>query len=285
VTVLGLDVGGSKTHALLVAAGALLAERTVASANIASVGPAAAGAALDALAAPLPEVPHAVCAGAAGADSPAGRARLARLLAERFPGARVEVTHDAAIILAAAGLNAGVVLIAGTGSVAWGRRADGEQARAGGWGYPLGDEGSGYGITREAVRRALADVDVGAPVGPLTARPLDATGLDRPWQLLDRFYENPERRYWASLAGLAIAGDDPASREITEEAARALAALVATVTARLGTTGPTVLAGGLAVHQPTLSGRVAALLGGEVRVLDRAPAWGAVRLATTVECS
>jgi N-acetylglucosamine kinase-like BadF-type ATPase len=285
VTVLGLDIGGSKTHALLVDGGAVLAEHTVASANIASVGPAAAGAALDALAVALPEGPHTVCAGAAGADSPAGRARLATLLAERFPGARVAVTHDTAIILAAAGLDAGVVLIAGTGSVAWGRRTDGAQARAGGWGYLLGDEGSGYAISREAVRQALAEVDAGGPVGPLTARLLEATGLDRPWRLLDRFYEHPERRYWASLAGLVVAGDDPTSRQITEDAARALAALVATVAARLGDTGPTVLAGGLAVHQPRLSGRVAELLGGDVRVLDRAPAWGAVRLATTMECS
>jgi hypothetical protein len=114
-------------------------------------------------------------------------------------------------------------------------------------------------------------------------------GLDDPWQLLDRFYQNPERRYWAGLAGEVLAGDDPASQAVTEDAARALAALARTVTDRLGSRDPVVLAGGLAVHQPNLVRRVAALLRAadlpDVRVLDRAPAWGAVRLATALEHS
>lgn len=50
--------------------------------------------------------------------------------------------HDTQLLLAAAGRDEGVALISGTGSVAWGRRRDGVHARAGGWGYLHGDEGS-----------------------------------------------------------------------------------------------------------------------------------------------
>ena len=91
----------------------------------------------------------AVCAGAAGVDTPDGAARLRDLLAQRLPAAAIRVVHDSELILAAAGLDAGIAVIAGTGSVAWGRRDDGTAARAGGWGYLLGDEGSGYWVARE----------------------------------------------------------------------------------------------------------------------------------------
>ena len=70
-------------------------------------------------------------------------------------------------ILAAAGLDEGIALIAGTGSVAWGRDRTGRSARAGGWGYLLGDEGSGYAVVRETVRHALrlARPGAGDPTG------------------------------------------------------------------------------------------------------------------------
>jgi glucosamine kinase len=287
-TVLGLDIGGSKTHALLVADGRVTAEQTGVSANLSSVGPAAAGAALDEVVAALPAGTRvdAVCAGAAGADSEAGKARLATLLHDRLPGAAVAVVHDTRIILAAAGLATGSVVIAGTGSVAWAVDGEGRQARAGGWGYLLGDEGSGYALARDAVRRALHEYDTGIPAGGLTKRLLEATGAADPLDLLDRFYRRPERRYWADHAALVVTAaedGDQAARRILTAAATALAELGVLVSRRVGGSGPLVLAGGLAVNQPYLARRVGALLAAQnladVRVLDRAPAWGAVALA------
>jgi len=286
-TVLGLDIGGSKTHGLLSQEGSATRQLVAGSANVSSVGLDRAALALDDLAAQLGTVAvDAICAGAAGADTPQGRARLSRLLSQRFPGARVEVVHDTRIILAAAGLQVGAVVISGTGSAGWARRADGQEARAGGWGYLLGDEGSGYAVTRDAVRVALDEVDDGRQQSPLTTRLLHDCGLGDPWQLLDRFYEQPERRYWAGLAGgvLDLAEqDDPVAVRIVERAAGALADLATTVTRRLGLAGPVVLAGGLVVHQPLLAGQVRRLLAGrglpDVRVLDHDPAHGAVELA------
>ena len=306
--ILGLDIGGSKTHAILADAGMdaevkydggttvprQLAECTVGSANIASVGEHEAAAAMDDLAArlgigdPADHGIHAVFAGAAGADTPAARDRLAALLSRRFPGARIHADHDTRIILAAGGLTAGTVLISGTGSAAWAKAPDGREARAGGWGYLLGDEGSGYAVARSAVRNALEESDHGLPAGLLTARLLAATGAGEPADLLDLFYRRPERRYWAGLAGtvFALAATDAASAAIAGEAASHLAGLVLTVNRTLGTLAegaPVLLAGGMLVNQPTLAGRVRELLAAsgltDVRVLDRAPAWGAVELA------
>ena len=298
--VLGLDIGGSKTHAILAdGGGASVAECTADSANIASVGHEAAASALDEIAARLgagnrdSHGLRAVFAGAAGADTRDGRDRLADLLSRRFPGARIRVVHDTRIILAAGGLDAGTVLISGTGSAAWARTGDGREARAGGWGYLLGDEGSGYAVARSAVRNALSEHDGGLPAGPLTARLLERTGAAEPADLLDLFYRNPERRYWAGLAGTVFdlaARADRASTAIVDDAARYLAALAGAVSEKLGTIptpghpAPAVLlAGGMLVNQPALAGRVGKLLEErgltDVRLLDRAPAWGAVKLA------
>jgi N-acetylglucosamine kinase-like BadF-type ATPase len=318
--VLGLDIGGSKTHAILAGnvnenaddGGQPVAECNGGSANITSVGEPAASAALDGLARRLgvgnPDGHgiHTVCAGAAGADTPESRDRLAAMLSRRFPGARIQVVHDTRIILAAESLDAGTVLISGTGSAAWAQGADGREARAGGWGYLLGDEGSGYAVTRSAVRNALTEHDAGQPPGPLSVRILERTGAAEPLALLDLFYRNPERRYWAGLAGTVFdvaAMGDVAANAIAEDAARQLAALAVAVNERLGVlpvsgghgsdghgsgapgsaVPPVLLAGGMLVNQPLLAGRVRAFLEGrgltDVRVLDRAPAWGAVKLA------
>ena len=67
-------------------------------------------------------------------------------------------------------------------------------ARAGGWGYLLGDEGSGYCIAREAVRHALRLADEGQPPDRLSQRLTAACNVKRAGQLIDHFYANPERR-------------------------------------------------------------------------------------------
>jgi glucosamine kinase len=296
--IVGLDVGGSKTHAVLADGTGVLAETVVGSANIASVGVREAtrqlSAALDQLGAT--EI-DGVCAGAAGADSPEQRDQLAALIGGLLPTARVEVVHDARLLLAAAGLDTGIALISGTGSVAWGATPDGRSWRAGGWGYLLGDEGSGYGVARAAVQHVLGLLDRAAPPDRLTAALVEGCGLTGPQQLQERFYANPERRHWAQQAGLvfALAADgDPAAVRIADDAAGALAALVATVAGVLGSTGPLVCAGGLITHQPSLLARLRAGLAADsttagitdIRLLDRDPVHGAVRLALRArECA
>lgn len=285
--VLGLDIGGSKTHGVRRDSGGGTVQALGGSANIRSVDPQEAAAQLDLILEELGTVDvRAVCAGAAGGDSPATLARIRELLAARLPSVPITVVHDTRLILAAAGLDEGVAVISGTGSVSWARRADGEQARAGGWGYLLGDEGSGYRVAIRAVRHALTLADRGEPADQLARALTRECGLQDPGDLLDHVYARPQRRYWADRAGtvfrLAERGDPP-SRAIVAEAARALSDLATTVAARLDTAGPVVLAGGLATNQPQLCDDVRSLLRSrglhDVRVLDTDPVHGAVLLA------
>src|SRR5206468_710817 len=89
----------------------------------------------------LGRIGEGACAGAAGAEVPGARSRLRDLLERRLPGCRLSVVHDARLVLAAAGLEEGIALIAGTGSVAYGRTAGGREAQRGGWGWMVGDDG------------------------------------------------------------------------------------------------------------------------------------------------
>jgi glucosamine kinase len=287
-TVIGVDIGGSKTHGIRSVDGRQVAEAVAGSANVAAVGPAAAGRQLDALFAQLGSGGvDAVCAGAAGADGVESVGVVTRLISDRVPGARVSVVHDARLVLAAEGLDAGVALIAGTGSVAWGRRADGTNARAGGWGHLLGDEGSGYRVALDAVRHALDRMDTGAPVDALTTALLVGCGLGTRDELIDFVYLRQDRRYWADRARLVAAlaeQDDPAAARVVATAADALATLARRVLDRLDLPGPVVLGGGFAVHQTLLQQAVRDRLPGtEVRILAHAPAIGAVRLAAALE--
>jgi N-acetylglucosamine kinase-like BadF-type ATPase len=286
-TVIGVDIGGSKTHGIRAVDGAPVAEAVAGSANVAAVGVAEAGRQLAALFAQLdPRGVEAVCAGAAGADGTGSIAAITGLIADLVPGAQVSVVHDARLVLAAEGLDDGVSLIAGTGSVAWGRRGDGTEARAGGWGHLLGDEGSGYRVAIDAVRHALDRMDAGEPADPLTDALLASCDLVDRTELIDFVYVRQDRRYWAERAAVVAelaAQGDPAAAGIVDAAADALAALATRVLGRLDLAGPVVLGGGFAVHQPMLQQAVRERLPGtDVRVLTHAPAVGAVRLAAAL---
>ncbi|MCT9868100.1 N-acetylglucosamine kinase [Paenarthrobacter aurescens] len=297
--VLGLHIGGSKTHAIRSAVfrpneaqgGAAPTadddvEITEASANLSSVGHQGADAVLRRIAANAGGGIEAVCAGAAGADTPASRAVLSALLTEHFPGARIDVVHDTRIVLAAAGLDAGAVVVAGTGSVAWGRNPEGREARSGGYGYLLGDEGGGYSVVRDAVREALREYYAGLEPGTLVRALMAATASVDALQLMDSFYAKPEPDHWAILAPLVLelaAEGDPAALRIQAEAAHHLAALARQVLGELGLDLPLVMAGSLLVNHNELAGAVARKVALEdpssIRILTQTPVHGAVELA------
>lgn len=285
--VLGLDIGGTKTHGLRAEDGTVVGEAVGASANIQNVAPADAARVLAQVLAELGAADaDVVVAGAGGVDTPADAAALRGLIAPHAGRAEVAVVHDTRLVLAAGGCATGIALIAGTGSAAWGAAADGREARAGGWGHLLGDEGSGWWIGRELVRRALARLDAGAAPDALDRAALEHCGAARPGELVARFHGRPDRGFWADLSRVAFAraqaGDDDALR-LVDRAAQALADLVGVVAHRLGLPGPVVAGGGLAVHQPLLGARLRAAAArrglGPVRVLERPPVHGALELA------
>lgn len=163
MTYLGIDGGGTKTAFLLTddQLNALCRIETGPS-NWLSVGADTARIAIAEGISRLTDRPDVVCGGFAGSSRAEGLTFYRDALKTHLPGARLLIETDALIAyIGAIGVAPGVVLIAGTGSIAAGRRADGTMIRAGGWGPQFSDEGSGFWIGREAVRAALGTSDAG----------------------------------------------------------------------------------------------------------------------------
>jgi glucosamine kinase len=243
--VVGVDGGGTALRALVLDGGAkALARLQSASVHLTGGSPGLVSAAVGELVqeavaragATLPVA--ALWAGMAGAGQEGVRGELERALGEAGLAERVGVGTDVeAAFTDAFGDGAGLLLMAGTGSIAWGRSEDGRQARVGGWGWLLGDEGSGYAIGIEAMKRVARSADGRAPATGLSRRLLDRLRLDDADDLIAWSSRAPR----AAVAGLvpdihaaAIEGDEAAA-EILEDAVESLEAHVLTL---LGTLGP-----------------------------------------------
>ena len=179
-----------------------------------------------------------------------------------------------------------MAVIAGTGSAAWGKNAQGEEARAGGWGYLLGDEGSGYWLGREAVRHSLRRMNQGLEPDELTTALLQSCHVEDPNKLIALFH-SPEtgRRFWAQQARFVVEAADAgheASRALVEQAGRDLAGLAAQALTKLGIKGPVILGGGLGMNVPRLQESFRRSLAAEgvtdVRVLEQDPVFGVLQL-------
>lgn len=149
---------------------------------------------------------------------------------------RLAVVHDSVNALAGATAGQpGIIVIAGTGSVARGINTKGEEARCGGWGHQFGDEGSAYWIGREAVRATLAEYDRMAPRTILTPMLFERLGVTSPYQLTEKYYAGTLSR--DHLAGLSLwvdeaaQKDDKVAQEILHHAAHDLAHLAQSVSA------------------------------------------------------
>jgi N-acetylglucosamine kinase-like BadF-type ATPase len=165
VRYLGIDGGGTKTSFLLVDEYYNeLCHVHSGPSNHLSVGPDAAKKAIVHGISCLAERPNIVCAGFAGAGRPESVAFYKEVLQSLLPDSQVIIESDAFIAsIGAIGIDPGILLIAGTGSIAIGRDKDRQMFRVGGWGPHFGDEGSGFWIGREAVRAALRSVDAQMP--------------------------------------------------------------------------------------------------------------------------
>ena len=214
-----------------------------------------------------------------------GPADKESILREILPSHRMLVTDDALIALSGAlAGEPGVITIAGTGSIAFGRNDRGERARASGWGYIFGDEGSGFDITRQALRASLRFEEGWGPATALRQKLLDTSGARDANDLLHRFY-TPEfpRPVIASYAKLvdeaARAGDREAVR-ILNEAAAQLSGLARAVAQKLFGSSPAriVRAGGV-FHSELLRERFRELVeehGYQVQGARYGPAAGAL---------
>ncbi len=230
--------------------------------------------------------------GLGGLDLPEERPFFERMIADAGlpagPGALV--VNDGLLPLYAAGLDAGTVLVAGTGSIAFHISPSGVVERAGGWGYGLSDLGSGNWVGAEAIRCALLALDGAANPDPLTDDVARGLGLERPEDLF-RWASSPhDESTVASLAKTVLEGASPACRRIRDAAAEHIAALYWAIVSRCPDAAgePVVCAGSLFKNDAFFdivsirAGRVAGRLQGaspEVLRASAQPVAGAVALA------
>lgn len=258
---LGVDGGGTATRAVVVDAGGTVRGRGTASggANQAAIGPDAALAAVRAavyaaLAEAGAELPvRAAWIGLAGVDAPADAQALRPALSALAD--QVRISNDAGLLLGALPGGTGIALIAGTGSIALGRNAEGQTARAGGWGHIFGDEGSGYAIAAAALRAVARDADLLGQPTMLGERILRAWALHDPIELIDHVYGRGgfDKAAIAGLAPLVIeagADGDLVAGLIVQQQARELVTTALAVRGRLGFQGdvPLALGGGLLLN-------------------------------------
>ena len=287
---IGVDGGGTRTRAVIIddagrevgrAAGAgavaTASEPDRAATAVAATVRQAAEAAGVALPASV------LWAGLAGAGAAEARGQVQAALAGTGLAERVVVGTDVeAAFHHAFPEGPGVLLIAGTGSIAWSRDETGAVRRVGGWGRNLGDEGSGFALGLDALRLVTRAADGRADPTTLTVPLLEACGLSTVGDLVP-WIEIAKKREVAALAPIVVAeanaGDEGASGVVR---AAVVALLAHVVAACDGRSRSVVLWGGLLAEDGPLRSRVTDALGEkDFSVTDRTidPGLGAAMLA------
>jgi N-acetylglucosamine kinase-like BadF-type ATPase len=242
---LGIDGGGTKTRCLLADETAVLAKAMSGGSNIIRLGEAQAREALHTAVRQVcdaakisPDRIRAICIGAAGAARPEIAAKIHNILAELAPEiaeTKIEVVGDPVIALEAAfATGPGVIAIAGTGSIVYGRDAAGHTARAGGWGFAVSDEGSGHWIGRGAISAILRARDQGLETA-LTVMVLQAWKLSTIDELVQHANSTPPPDFPRLFRIVLRAADeaDSIARDLLADAGANLAHLAAIVIRRL----------------------------------------------------
>jgi glucosamine kinase len=293
--VLGIDAGGTKTRALVAdETGQVVGDALGGGANLRTHGELEVEKVLHAViedaCMDAPATPDAVALGIAGADRPPDEAVLRAILRRIGFRNHVVVTNDARIaFVAGSPERVGLALVCGTGSIAWGRNRAGKIARSGGWGWHVGDEGSGFWIGERAIRAVLRAVDGRGPATTLDRALSEHFAIAEPEQILYAIYDRefPRTRVakFAAQVDAAARTGDAVANGILADAAAELVCAASSVRDQLELEeGPydVVLSGGTFAAVPILEldvGRRLESPRARVRTLTQAPAIGAVKLA------
>ncbi|MEM2507296.1 MAG: BadF/BadG/BcrA/BcrD ATPase family protein [Candidatus Bathyarchaeia archaeon] len=178
------------------------------------------------------------CLGIAGAGNILGKTIAERIMEELNIADKIIVESDAAIALAGATAgNYGVIVIAGTGSIAFGINERGERWRAGGWGYIVGDEGSGYDIGRKAITAALRAYDGRGPKTALLYEITNHFNIISINEIIEHIYAaNIGQSEIAALTPLVVKAaerGDKVAKRILDEAGKELGLAAKTVIRKL----------------------------------------------------
>jgi N-acetylglucosamine kinase-like BadF-type ATPase len=237
---LGIDGGGSKTSCVIGNETSILGSGISGPSNLVRVGEQrareAVAAAINQACAEAKVNPPQIqrtCIGVAGGARPETAKLMRRILSEIVAG-EIEIVGDMVIAMeAASGSAPGVVVIAGTGSIAYGRNATGQTARAGGWGFAISDEGSAHWIGRAAVSALLRACDEGQSP-PLLNSVMRAWGLESREQIIMAANATPVADFAGLLPSIiSSAPGDPIAHDVLAQAGAELATLAKVVIARL----------------------------------------------------
>lgn len=281
---LGLDAGGSGTKWVLFRAGQRVADGRTAPLTAPLVGTPAGDDALAELKAAVPGRPDAAHAGVPGLSAGTEQAAVVRDALAGALGmnaAHLSLEGDLDLAYRAhLAPGAGVLLYAGTGSIAYHVTRSGEVVRAGGRGYRIGDDGAGFSLGRAALRALTEALDRGQEPDSVLAREVHAISGGTDWDTLRAFtYGQPGAAAVARLApavSRAAEQGDPVAAHLIEEAAQALAELARRVQEQVGAL-PVTATGG-ALRSPLMAAALGRALPG-VNVQQRDHADAAARYA------
>ncbi len=251
---IGVDGGGTKTAFVAVdEAGTEVSRLALSTSNAAVIGHEAAGkvlqTGLEKLVADARATLGGVWLGLSGSDRPEDHRRLKPHIAHLTSDIRM--SNDAELALAALPNQTGLVVVAGTGSIAFGYDAAGKRARSGGWGQILGDEGSGYDLARLMLQAFTAEVDGRGPATACYTMVMEHLQLEEPFQLIQWVYDQGRTKGdIAALSAITLdaadTGDAVAQRIVIASAgALAHTALAAARRLELPSPLPLALTGGL----------------------------------------
>lgn len=176
-----------------------------------------------------------ICAGLGGAGQAEAARKMKKLLNEEYPGRVIHVCTDLDLTLEATGEGAAIVLVAGTGSAAMGRDAEGRIARVGGHGPLLGDEGSAYEVGKRAAIAELREFDRNGVSSAFGMKILKELGMECWQEFQTRVYAVPDEVFPRIFPVVAKAADegDAGAQELLQLAAAELAWLAKDLVERL----------------------------------------------------
>ena len=298
--IVGIDGGGTKTVGILTTEiGEHLAQVESGPSNYHVVGAVETRAVLENVIGELREKAGILstdstrfCLGMAGLGRAEDRKIIGGICDELGISENVILTHDAHIALVGGTeKQEGVIIISGTGAIVYGINADGKEARASGWGYLLGDEGSGYDIAIKGLRAVARAADGRAHPTGLTHRILNELKLNAPDELI-RWAHTASRDAIAQLSEVvfdAARAVDPIAEQIVDDATDELVCAANSVIKQLEFTEPfdIVLSGGNLIHQPMFADKLRQQFdqiapNASVHSPKHEPAYGAVLLARVV---
>lgn len=254
----GIDGGGTKTKVVCTTlTGEPVGEKRFGAFNRNSIGRERFSALLDEITAWLKTLGNCrgICIGSAGVSNPEVEELTAQAMA-RAGITNWKLVGDQVIALAGALEGApGIAIIAGTGSICFGKNAVGTQARAGGWGHLIGDEGSGYALGRDGLAAVARAWDGWGEETALTGLLAEGLELDTQKRIIAYIYDGDKSRVAAlsPLVEKAAAMGDKVCLEILKKNAKDMTGLVSAVAKRLEMEAPQVaMLGGMLEHETLL---------------------------------